>query len=165
MEMRPRETARVSRPSANPVMVTVAAPFAEWLLIAAQIWGSGFQVCAAACSGVSMGGTAPTQRGSISPNCMRSPLDFTCMRAAPPANSTSIRQSVALASASRHKNAGGGSSGGKMDPSAGQSMVMGATLCGRGPAAAAIAAAMHNQSEQVLNSFTLNLYFTWEGGL
>src|ERR1035438_7462272 len=43
-------------------------------------------------------------------------------------------------------------------------MVMGATLCGRGPAAAAIAAAMHNQSEQVLNSFTLNLYFTWREG-
>src|ERR1017187_1178005 len=57
MEMRPRETARVSRPSANPVMVTVAAPFAEWLLMAAQVWGSGFQVCAAACSGVSLGGT------------------------------------------------------------------------------------------------------------
>ena len=119
MVMRPRETVRAPRGPANPVMVTVAAPFAEWLLMAAQVWGSGFQVCAAACSGVSLGGTAPTQRGSISPSCMRPPLDFSCMRAARPANSTSIRQSVALSAASRHRKVGGGSSGGKIDPSAG----------------------------------------------
>lgn len=41
-------------------------------------------------------------------------------------------------------------------------MVMRATLCERGLAAAAIAAAAHKHSKQVLDSFTLNLYFSVE---
>jgi hypothetical protein len=38
-------------------------------------------------------------------------------------------------------------------------MVMGATPCERGPAFAAIAAAAHKHSKQVLESLTLNPYF------
>src|ERR1035438_10277362 len=65
MEIRARETARVSFGSANPVRVTVAAPFVEPLLMAAQVCGSGFQVCAAACSGVRGGGVGVGDSGIV----------------------------------------------------------------------------------------------------
>jgi len=91
MEIRARETARVSFGSANPVMVTVAAPFVEPLLMAAQVCGSGFQVCAAACF--------RREGGRHSAHAARIDLaDFETLAAglhlqnspAPPANFTSI---------------------------------------------------------------------------
>jgi hypothetical protein len=42
-------------------------------------------------------------------------------------------------------------------------MAIVATFCGRGPAARPIAAAAYRKIKQVLNSFTLNLYFSVKG--
>jgi hypothetical protein len=49
------------------VITTVAGAFTDWLLISFQISASGFQVWAASCSGVRVGGTYPRSVVSISP--------------------------------------------------------------------------------------------------
>ncbi len=119
--MCPRDTGWRAFPAAKPLMVTVAAPATECFLIAAQVAGSGIQVRAAACCGVSLGGrfVGATQRGSISPMCIRSPFAATWMAAEPSANDTSICQETAPGAGSRQRNVGAAMSGGKIDPSAG----------------------------------------------
>src|SRR5271157_1966184 len=83
--MCPRDTGWRAFPEAKPLMVTVAAPATECFLMAAQVAGSGIQVWAAACWGVRAGGllVGATQRGSISPMRIRSPLAVACMVAEP----------------------------------------------------------------------------------
>src|ERR1039458_2353190 len=118
--MRPRDTGWRAFP-AKPLMATVAAPATDCFLIAAQVAGSGTQVWAAACCGVRLGGRllGETQRGSISPMRIRSPLAATWVAPEPFANDTSIRQETAPGAGSRQRNVGAAMSGGKIDPSAG----------------------------------------------
>ena len=119
--MCPRDTGWRTFPAAKPLMVTVAAAETEFFLIAAQAAGSGNQVRASACCGVRLGGrlVGETQRGSISPICIRSPLAATRMAAEPLANATSICQETAPGAGSRQRKVGAAMSGGKTDPSAG----------------------------------------------
>src|ERR1017187_12458 len=119
--MYPRDTGWLAFPAAKLPMVTVAAPATDIFLIAAQVAGSGIQVWAAACCGVRLGARllGETQRGSISPMRIRSPLAATWMAAEPSANDTSIRQETAPGAGSRQRNVGAAMSGGKTDPSAG----------------------------------------------
>ena len=77
---------------------------------------------AAACSGVSFGGSfvAPTARGSISPISIGSPRDVARRDgAASSPKRTSIVHTRARGLASRHSSLGGGNSGGKTEPSSG----------------------------------------------
>ena len=99
-------------------MVTVGRVPAECFLMTAQVSASGFQVCAAACWGVSFRQwlVAATHRGSISPIRIRSPAEFHVDGGEPSPNATSMRHRAALAAASRQRNVGGAISGGKMDP-------------------------------------------------
>src|ERR1039457_6909749 len=119
--MRPRDTGWRAFPAAKPLMATVAGPATDCFLMAAQAPGSGVHVWAAACCGVRLGGRllGETQRGSISPMRIRSPLDATWMPAEPSANDTSIRQETAPGAGSRQRNVGAAISGGKIDPAAG----------------------------------------------
>ena len=82
--------------------------------------------CAAACSGVSLGSSfvLAMHRGSISPMRGRSPRDSACTPADPSANATSIRHTAAVSAASCQKKVGAMISGGKIDPSAGYSIVI-----------------------------------------
>ena len=94
----------------------------EPFLIASQVAGSGLQVCAAACSGVSFGSSLvfPTARASISPISIGSPRDVARSDgAASWPKLTSIVQKRARGLASRHSSRGGGNSGGKTEPSSG----------------------------------------------
>jgi hypothetical protein len=102
-------------------MVTVAGSAAERFLIVSHTAASGLQVRAAACCGVSLGNwfVFAMQLGSISPVRRRSPFAIARIRPPPPANEISIRHRLAAAALSRHTNAGGPISGGKIDPSAG----------------------------------------------
>src|SRR5271157_118408 len=102
-------------------MVTVAGRLMERILIAAQVWASGFQVHEAACCGVSVGSLlfSVTQRGSISPMRIRSPRDTARMPGKPSAKAMAIRQNLAPGEASRHRKAGATISGGKMEPFSG----------------------------------------------
>src|SRR5208283_99588 len=104
-----------------PAMVTVAARFTERFLMAVQVWASGFQVHEAACCGVSAGSLlfSVTQRGSISPMCIRSPRDTARMPGKPSPKVMLIRQNLAPAEASRHRKVGATISGGKIDPFSG----------------------------------------------
>src|ERR1017187_9090174 len=119
--MCPRDTGWRAFPGAKPLMVTVAAPATDCFLIAVQVAGAGIQVWPSACCGVRLGGRlgGETQRESISPMCIRSPLAATWMAAEPSANDTSIRQETAPGAGSRQRNVGAAISGGKTDPSAG----------------------------------------------
>ena len=113
----PRETASPGRSSRKPVIVTVAGRSTERFLIAAQVSASGVQVRAAACSGVSWGGSfvSPTQRGSISPIRIRSPGERARMGAAPSANVTSIGHTAASLP-SRQRKVGAGTRAGRWIP-------------------------------------------------
>src|ERR1017187_1814853 len=117
----PRDTGWLAFPAVTPLMATVGGPATDCFLIAAQVAESGFHVWAAACCGVRLGGRllGETQRGSISPMRIRSPLAATWMPAEPSANDTSIRQETAPGAGSRQRNVGAAMSGGKIDPSAG----------------------------------------------
>src|SRR6478609_3062694 len=89
--------------------------------IAAQVVASGYQVCAAACSGVSPGSLLleEMQRGSISPMRMRSPFDSMWMGGELVPKSTSMRHESAAGAGSRHINVGGAMSGGNTEPLSG----------------------------------------------
>jgi hypothetical protein len=102
-------------------MEIVMGPPPACFSIAAQVSASGFQVCAAACSGVSSGRLllAEMQRRSISPMRMRSPFDSTRIGAEPLPKSTSMRHESAAGAGSRHRNVGGAMSGGNTDPLSG----------------------------------------------
>src|SRR5579863_265258 len=105
--------------SSSPVNVRVAGPFTECFLIRAQASGSGFQVCAAACSGVRNGGlfAAETQSGSIAEIFIPSPEEVRWIALRRSAKVTSTRQECAELSASRQRNVGATISGGKIAPS------------------------------------------------
>ena len=116
----PRETASPELSPRKPVIVTVARRSTDRFLMAAQVWASGVQVRAAACSGVSRGGSfvSPMQRGSISPIFILSPCERARIGAAPSGKVTSIVHAVASLP-SRQRKVGARNSGGKTDPSAG----------------------------------------------
>src|ERR1035441_8279022 len=118
----PLETGCFKSASRNPVIAMVAGDPTERFLIASQVPASGIQVCAASCSGVSLGSSllAETASGSISPMRIGSPADFTWMAGARSGNVMSILHEVTLAAASRQRKVGGVISGGKTEPSAGQ---------------------------------------------
>ena len=94
--------------------------------MAAQVSASGVQVCAAACSGVSLGNSlvGAMHRLSISPICGGCPCDWACKPAEPSAKATSIRQKAASLTASCQRNVGAIMSGGKIDPPWGYSIVI-----------------------------------------
>src|ERR1035441_8836018 len=75
----PLETGCFRSSSRNPVIAKVAGDPTERFLIASQVPASGIQVCAAACSGVSLGSSLldETASGSISPMRIGSPADLT----------------------------------------------------------------------------------------
>src|SRR5208282_1808558 len=110
---RPWETGLAGALSLRPAIITAAGRSTECRLIAAHVAASGIQVCAAACSLVSDGGSLvpETQRGSISPMRMGSPWDLTWIGSEPSAKVTSIRHVFAEASASRQRKVGGVISG------------------------------------------------------
>ena len=82
---------------------------------------SGVQVCAAACCGVSFGGSlvSAIQSGSILPMRGGSPFDVWRIAGDPSANETSMRHRATDLAGSRHSNAGAVISGGKIDPFSG----------------------------------------------
>src|SRR5664279_948572 len=117
----PLETGCFRSASRNPVIAMVAGDPTERFLTASQVPASGIQVCAAACSGVSLGGSllGEAASGSISPMRIPSPDDFTWMPGAPSGKAMSIVHDDTLAAASRQRKVGGVISGGKSEPSAG----------------------------------------------
>src|ERR1035437_6722278 len=103
--------------SRKPVIVTSAARSTERFLISAQAPASGIQVRAAACCGVSRGGSlvSETARGSISP--IRICSQGQAARRTPPSeNFTSTCHAVASFVESRNRKVGGVISGGKIEP-------------------------------------------------
>src|ERR1039458_8317147 len=91
-----------ARAPPEPEIVTVAGRPAERCLTSDHAAGSGFHECAAACSGVSLGGwfDSATHRGSISPILMDSPRAVRRMAGAPSGNAISSSQAVAGADGS-----------------------------------------------------------------
>src|ERR1039457_5735513 len=117
----PLETGCLRSSSRNPVIAMVAGDPTECVLIASQVLASGVHVCAAACSGVSLGGSllGHTAAVSLSPVRIASPDDFTWLPGAPSGKAISTVHDVTLAAASRQRKVGGVISGGKREPSAG----------------------------------------------
>src|ERR1039458_3045530 len=101
--------------------MAMVAPATDCFLMTAQSAGLGSQVWAAACCGVRVGSllVVETQRWSISPMRMRSPLEVTWRAGEPSANDTSMRQETAPGAGSRQRKVGAAMSGGKIDPLAG----------------------------------------------
>ena len=102
------------------MIVTVAAASTERAFTASHVAASGFQVRAAACSGVSFGSSfvGPTARGSISPTRIRGPSVFARRGAPPSPKPTSTCHDVAF-DPSRQRKVGASMSGGKIDSSCG----------------------------------------------
>ena len=105
----------------SPVKVAVAGPATECFLMSPQVPSSGVQLCADACSGVSVGKAlvSAMQRESISPTWGGSPRTDKCRAGEPSENSTSTCQLDAAVLASCQRNVGGTISRGKIDPSSG----------------------------------------------
>src|SRR5208283_6235548 len=118
---RPWETGLPEALSLRPAILIAAGRSTECRLMVSHVAASGIQVCAAACSLVSEGGSlvSETQRGSISPMRMGSPWELTWIGSEPSAKVMSILQVLADASASRQRKVSGVISGGKMEPSSG----------------------------------------------